>query len=491
MPILGVVHLVGVLVGFFSLFLLLPLGLALWNSGIYDEETISFFMSFLLGQALSCSCLYWGKPAKAYSIRDGFLTVVLTWLASIVISSLPFYWGGVVPTYLDALFEATSGVTTTGASILPDLDVISYSYILWRSLMQWLGGLAIIVLLGGFMKSLGQPGSNILLVESNSQYKKGIVDRLRGITRYVVGTYIGLSCLGIFVFWGLGMSLFDAVNYSLSLMAGGGFFPNVGGLTAYAHMGTLQYVVLFFMVLAGGNFALYVSLWHRRQLSLIWKSSEIRLFLLLLLLGATCIWLTLVLVGNAPLFASMQASLFMYVSMQSGTGLAITDYTQWPWLAQTFLFVGTFLGGCAGSMSNGFKMNRILVLWRNMLRGLQQGAHPDAITSVRLNHTPVANRSIDRAGQFFFLYILIYIFSALLMTGAGLTIFDALACASGMLGNIGLAFGSYGPNSSFAHLPSFAKIISIFDMFVGRLELFTVLVMFTRFFWKGYFGKSG
>lgn len=486
MRIQGVLRLVGQVVILFSLFLLLP-----HMAGfLLGQRDWVFLHACLAGLVLGGGLIYMGRKQDYFTVRDGFLTVTLIWLICIVIGALPFVMGQVLPSWLDALLESTSGLTTTGFSIIEDVDQLPLAYVVWRSLLHWLGGLGIVVLLVGFIKSLGSQSSHFFYAESSISGNASLIPRVREIARHLfyVYTLITLACIGALSL--AGMPLFEAFNYALSVMGAGGFAPTSDGAMIYGNQPFIEWILILFMVLAGGNFSLYVLCIRRRRLSLLWQNSEMRFYWLLLALGAFALILCLGFTDTSlDLGQVLSKGAFMYVSMQTGTGLAVADYTDWFLGAQAILFIATFLGGCSGSMTGGIKMSRLLILWRDMMRHLKLGAHPDAIISVRINGQVVDQRSIDRSYQFFFLYLVIYAISVLLLTASDMTIENALGLSAGMLGNVGLAFADYGPSGSLGDLSDFSKCICILDMILGRLELFTVLVLFMPSFWKGYLHK--
>lgn len=486
MRIQGVFHIVSLVIFVFSLFFLVPHVASLMEG----QGEYVFMGSCLLGLILAGFLRLIGRTQKTYTLRDGFLSVSLIWILAILLGAIPFKMGHVVPTWYDAIFEATSGLTTTGGTIIDDVDDLSQTYILWRSLLHWLGGLGIVVLLVAFVKSLGAQSSYFFYAESSVQDAGGLIPRVRQIAQHLWYVYIGITLACIGSLYLAGVSLFDSLNYSLSLMGAGGLSPTSAGVMAYDHAPLVEWVLIIFMILAGGNFALYVSGIRRRKLSLLWKNSELRFYGLLLTLGSLLVIICLALTDTSmgPL-ELVSAGAFMYVSMQTGTGFAVVDYTDWFVGAQGVLYVATFLGGCTGSMTGGIKMFRILILWRQLVRSLREGAHPDAISPVRLNNQAVNQTTLDRAAQFFFLYILTYILSVLVLTSLDLSVENSLGIVAGMLGNVGLAFGDFGPTGSFSGLSDGAKLVCIVDMILGRLEIFAILVLFLPSFWKGYLHK--
>ena len=485
MRLRGVARLVGQLLGLFSLVLLVHQGVDCW----YRQDEYVFLLAAMIGLALSAGAYLWGRQQDYFTVRDGFLTVTVVWVLAIFIGALPFVIGQVLPTWTDALFEATSGLTTTGGSVISDVSALRPSYIVWRSLLHWLGGVGIIVLLVGFIKSLGAQGGHFFYTESSVKATGGLIPRVRQIARQLCLAYGALTLACILALYGAGLSLFDAINYAFSIMGEGGFAPSSEGPLIFENNILIMWIMIIFMALAGGNFAIYAALMQRRRWRLLWSNSEMRLYGLLLMGGATLVGCGLWLSSDLALGQAFSTGAFMYVSMQVGAGFAIADYTQWFMGLQTILFIAMFIGGCTGSMTGGIKVSRLLILWRDMIRSLRHGAHPDLIASVRINNQAVDQRTIDRAGQFFFLYLLIFTISTLLLTGTGLSVSDSLGLAAGALGNVGLAFGAFGPIEGFAALNTGAKIICILDMILGRLELFTVLVLCMPSFWKSYLGK--
>lgn len=485
MRIQNIIYLVGQVVIVLSLFMLVPFIYSI----LFEQPYFSFLVTCIIAISLGCSLLYNGKKATSYSLRDGFLVVSSIWLLSAVLSSLPFYFSQILPNYVDALFEAVSGITATGATVVTDVDTLPRTFILWRSITHWLGGMGIVVLVLAFLKNLGADAAHFFQAEASVPRPGVVVQRIKSVAMELWNIYILFTVACFLALWLAGMNAFDAINFTFSTIATGGFAPTTAGAFAYAHNYAVSIILIFFMIVAGGNFTVYYAAFHR-GLGEVWRDFEFRMYLLLLLIGSLIVFLTLLYHDHGLSGSTVLAAFFTLTSLQTGSGFAVQDYTEWASLAQMMLFMSTFFGGCSGSTTGGIKIIRIIILFKSSMMYLRKAIHPDMVELVRVNGKPLPNKWLQVTQQFFFLYMLTFAISSVCMAGAGLSIGDAMGCVAGVLGNVGLGFGVLGPNSSFAILTPFAKSVCIIDMLLGRLELFTLLVLLHPQFWEGYFVKQ-
>lgn len=480
-----IMDLVGDLVLIFSGLLLLPF----FYSFIWEIPYYSFLVTALIGGGLGVACRYWGISAKNYSLRDGFLIVGSTWCITSLLGSLPFILSGVLVNPIDALFESVSGITATGASVIENIDDLPACFILWRSLMHWMGGMGIIVLVLAFLKNLGADSAHLFNAEASVPRPGVVLPRIRSIAGKLWRIYLAFSLACFLLLMMAGLGVFDALNLSMSIVSTGGFAPHQAGAFLYSENIPIRIIFILFMVLAGGNFTVYYSV-LQKGLRAIWQDFEYKMYILILVVGIVVVAISLYYQSNLSLYQSINDSVFTLISMQTGSGFAVADYDKWPALAQAMLLLSTFFGGCSGSTTGGMKIIRIIVLFKSGILYLRKAIHPDLVQTVRINGKPMPMKWLEMTHQFFFLYLWVFAISVLGMTATNIPVGEAIQCVAGLLGNVGLAFGNFGPTDSFAPLHSFAKFIGIVDMLLGRLELFTFFVLLHPKFWEGYFNRT-
>lgn len=464
----------------------------MWVPFIYGltvgESYFSFIGASIMAAVTGSLLYYYGQPSTSYSLRDGFLTVSSIWILVSFFASFPFYFGGVLPTFIDSLFESVSGITATGASVVEELDSLPKSFVLWRSLTHWLGGMGIVVLVLAFLKNLGADSAHLFNAEASVPRPGVVLPRIRSMafklwTIYLLFTAVCFSALVI-----AGMSYFDAINMTFTTIATGGYIPNDGVVDIYTENWAIRWILIFFMILAGGNFTVYYAVFQR-GLKAVWQDFEYRMYLLILFIGSIIVMYALYMADNFSPGTSFNRAVFMIVSMQTGSGLVLGNYDVWSPLAQMMLFMSMFFGGCSGSTTGGIKIIRIIILIKSSIIYLRKAIHPDMVQTITINGKLMPQKWVQMTQQFFFLYMTVFAISALGIAATGLSFGESLQCVAGILGNVGLAFGKLGPQGSFAVLHPMAKIICVIDMLLGRLELFTLLVLLHPDFWQGYFLK--
>ena len=301
--------------------------------------------------------------------------------------------------------------------------------------------------------------------------------------------YLVFTFACTFLLWLSGVGVFEAINFTFATVATGGLSPITGSAFKYADSYLVCIILVIFMILAGGNFAVYQAVWQR-GIKEIWRDFEYRIYLITLTIGSSLVLFALIWEAGDANVEHLRNAIFTLVSMQTGTGFAIADYNLWPSLGQMVLFMGMFFGGCSGSTAGGLKIIRIIILAKSSILYLRKAIHPDMVQLVRLNGYVLPNKWLQITQQFFFLYMLVFGISSVIISSTGLPLADVLPLVAGSLGNVGLAFGSLGPTESFTILAPIAKIVCIIDMLLGRLELFTLLVLLHPGFWRGYFTKK-
>ena len=429
--------------------------------------------------------------------RDGYLTVVMGWLTMVLFGSLPYLMTGSLTSYADALFETMSGFTATGATIVKDIESLPASIILWRSLTHWLGGMGIIVLAIAILPLLGIGGVQLFSAEASGVGGDKLHPRISDTAKRLWYIYVGFTALETILLYLAGMTFFDAINHAMSTMASGGFSTKNESLAYWNHRPLIQYIVTLFMFLAGTNFVLiYFGL--KGKLQRIFQDNEFRwyvgfivLFTLVTSVGLYAnVDLTTASVHHPQVFGPIESSfrhgLFQVVAIITTTGFVSADYTGWiPFL--TMLFFGLFfLGGSSGSTSGGVKVVRHLVMIKNAYLEFRRALHPNAIVSLHLNGVTIQQSLVYRILGFFILYMLLFIVGAVMLSFFGLDFVSSIGAAAASLGNIGPSLGQFGPVSTYSLMPDLAKVWCSFLMLVGRLELFTALILFTPYFWRDH-----
>ncbi len=415
------------------------------------------------------------------SRRDGFGIVVFGWLSAAVCGALPFGLTGVIAHPVAALFETMSGFTTTGATILIDIEIVPRGLLFWRSMTHWLGGMGIIVLTLAILPILGVGGMQLFIAEAPGTTPNRLHPRITETAKRLWGIYMILTFIQTLLLMFGGMDLFDALCHAFSTMATGGFSTQNDSITGYSPY--IQYVIVLFMIIAGTSFSLHYFL-LKGQFDKVLGNEELRFYLSIIGVFTLIIAGGILLTQQAGIENAFRDSLFQVVSIATTTGFITTDYLQWHGFLWFLLFVLMFTGGCIGSTGGGIKMIRILVLAKNTRLELKRLIHPMAVIPVRLNNKAIPGDIIQNFLAFFLLYMLIIVAGSGVMTIFGLDFTTAIGAATATLGNIGPAIGKLGAIDNYAFIPNGGKWMLSFFMLIGRLELFTVLLLFSPSFWK-------
>ena len=472
-------HILGALLLYLAGTLLVPAAVSL----IYQDGTLLPFLAAALFTGLTGAVLLKlpegrGEP----SVRDGFAIVTFGWLVFACFGALPFVLSGAIPSYLDALFETMSGFTTTGASILTDIEALPPSLLFWRAATQWLGGMGIIVLSLAILPMLGVGGMQLFKAEVPGPTADRLRPRIQDTAKLLWVVYVLLTAAETLLLMAGGMSLFDAVCHAFATLATGGFSTRNTSVAAY-DSAYIDGVVTLFMFLAGVNFSLHYQA-LRGRLDQFWRNEEFR-FYLCVTLGATLI-LLLFNQGNVygSFFDNLRYSSFQASSILTTTGFGTADYEQWPVLSQYLLVFLMFIGGCAGSTGGGMKVARMLLLFKHAHVQVYRLIHPRAVRLVKLGSQPVDREVMQAILGFFALFMGLFVIASFLLAACGMDLISAGAAVIATLSNIGPGLGSVGPTDNFAHVPAFGKAVLILCMLMGRLELYTVLVLVFPSFWR-------
>lgn len=476
-----VAFLIGKLLLAFAFFMLFPLGYAMMQG---EGGMSAFFLSACITGIIGGTLVSYGQSDGHVGLREGYLVVAGSWIFTCMLGALPFWLSGTVPVFVDAMFESVSGLTATGASVISDLESLPKSVLLWRSLTHWVGGMGIIVLFVVFLKNLGAEAVNLFRAEVPGPKVERVMPRISTLAFTLWKMYIFFTALLLALLYLSGMDLFEAVNHTFSTIAAGGFSTKNASIQHFDNV-TIELIITFFMVLAGGNYALYYIAW-KKGLGKLFKDAEFLLYLAIICIATAGIACSLYFQAGLAWEEGLRNALFTVVSMQTSTGFVAVDYDHWPPVTKMILLALMFIGGCAGSTAGGIKVIRWLILVKYSVSTLQRSVHPGMIQSIKINKKTVEPSVLMTTLQFFFVYMLIYIVSVMIVAATGMPTFDSFGAVASSMGNIGPAFGVVGPTTTFADAHPIAKVVFMVNMLLGRLELFTLLVMLHPEFWQPY-----
>ncbi len=419
------------------------------------------------------------EETSKLSNRDGYVAVTLSWLVFAIMGSLPYLISGTIPSFIDAFFESASGFTTTGASILQDIEVLPYSILFWRSFTHWIGGLGIIVLVIIILPSLRITAQQLMGLESS--LKEKIHPKTKAVGFRLLFIYLGLTLSEILFLYLGDMNLFDSICHTFGTVATGGFSTKNASIAAFSAY--TQYVISVFMLLSGVSFIAYYYM-LKRQFNKVKHIEELWFYLGTVLVVIIIIVVILVIKTTSSFEVVLREGTFQVISIITTTGYVTTDYLLWPPAAIALIFMLLFAGANTGSTTSSIKMSRHLIVLRNVKNLFTRLIHSNVITQIKLNGRPVSDKDNTSVISFVILYLFIFLAGTIIVTLTGL---DPVTSASGVaatLGNVGPALGSLGPVSNYAHMPEITKFIFVILMIVGRLEIITVFALFTKSFWK-------
>ncbi len=465
-------------------------------SGIYDDGvtldiTLAAIITLLLG---ILSMFYTRGHDKEVKKKEGYIIVTLGWIVMSASGILPYVFSGAIPSITNAFFETISGYTTTGASILNDIESLPKGILFWRSLTHWIGGMGIIVLAIAILPLLGIGGMQLFSAEAPGPNADKLHPRITDTAKRLWLIYFGYTAAETLLLSVAGMSFFDAINHSMATLSTGGFSTKNASLAYWNNRPLIQYIVIFFMFLAGSNFVLsYFA--FKGKIQRVLRDEEFKFYSGLMLIFTLITALVVYFMANVEvsnlhpmLFGEVESSfrhaLFQITAVITTTGFVTADFTAWTPFLTVFFFGLMFMGGSAGSTAGGIKVMRHILIIKNGLLEFKRTLHPSAIIPVRFNNKTVSEHIVYNIIAFFVLYMLLFILGALVLSLLGLDFISAIGGAASSLGNVGPAFGDLNPVSNYNSLPLLGKWWCGFLMLAGRLELFTVLILFNPYFWK-------
>ena len=477
-----VLHTLGAFLFILGLLMAVPLGCSLYYG---ERDAQGFALSFLITSGVGFALYLAGKPRGGEILlghREGFLIVSAGWVLASFFGGLPYLLHGALPSLTDAYFETMSGFTTTGATVITKIEALPHGILLWRSMTQWLGGMGIIVLSVAVLPFLGVGGRQLFKAELPGPVKDKLEPRIVETARSLWIVYGIITVAGfIFLLFG-GMSVFDAVNHIFCAMATGGFSTKDSSI-AWFGSAYIDGVLVAFMLIAGMNFTLHYQVLTGNFRN-IHKNNELRFFLGTVLLATVLITVDLRLHVFEEVGKAFRYALFQAASIMTTTGFVTDNFANWPAFSQIILLLLMFVGGSAGSTGGGIKCVRLLLILKDSYRELYRLIHPHAVTQVKLDHLSVSPEVMKSIWGFFALYLCLAVLATVLMSSLGLDMLTSFASVAATIGNVGPGLGLVHPATTYAEVPALGKWILSFCMLIGRLEIYTVLVLLMPEFWK-------
>ena len=451
-----------------------------------EDDMVGFLISAIFTFCGGLVLKYFGHDANNnLSRRDSYLLVTATWIVFSLFGMLPFLISGYITNITDAFFETMSGFSTTGATILDDVEWLPHATLYWRTQTQWIGGLGIVFFTIAILPSMVGSGSvKVFAAEATGPLRSKMHPRLSTMAKWIWSIYLALTVACILAYYAAGMDWFDSINYAMTTTATGGFSTH-NDSTAFFNSATIEYISILFQFLAGINFMmLYASIFKLRPLALL-RSSEFKLYMAIIAIATLSIMYLLMTANGYGLERAFRSSLFQVVSFLTTTGLFNDDAAMWPHITWVILGFLMFAGACSGSTTGGFKCIRLIMIFQVLRNEFHKLVHPNAVFPVKINGVPVPHSQLNTLLGFFAIFTLMIILTATLMIAAGVDNTNSVAIALGCISNVGPSLTTnIGPVMSWGELPDYVKWLCSFLMLVGRLEIMSVLVLFTRAFWK-------
>ena len=459
----------------------------------YDEPDFpGYIKSMLICFIIGLPFWFLTKNSRSLKSKDGFAIVSLAWIIVAFAGSLPFYLSDVIPNFTDAWFESMSGVTTTGATIignpntLPNLpngiESMPHGILFWRSFLQWIGGMGIIVFTIAILPLLGVGGVQLFKAEVPGPVADKIRPRVKETAKILWMVYVGFTFLQFLLLGFAGMPWFDSICHAFTTMPTGGFSTQNASIAAYSNP-LIHYIIIFFMFIAGVNFTL-----HFRAITGNFKSYfkdyEFKVYFFILFFATTFIFFNISYSESDLSHNTFQISLFQSLALMTGTGYANANYELWPFFSQLLLFFMMFFGAMGGSTSGGMKIARVILLIKYAASETRRMLHSRAIIPIRLGDRTISDDVIRNTLGFFLIYLSFFMITALVLTALNFDFLSSLSAAASAIGNVGPAFGAFGPTDNYALLHPIGKWMMTFCMLLGRLEIFTIMVLFSRTFWR-------
>jgi trk system potassium uptake protein TrkH len=467
----------GVLTTLEALFMLIPTFAAWW----YHEPDLG---AWIASSAVTWLSSFWMlgagmKAEKRVGEREGYVIVAAVWVVYSLFGMLPFWLSGALPYITDAWYESMAGFTTTGSTVIRDVTAMTHSILLWRALMQWIGGMGIIVLSVAILPMFGLGGMQLYSAEVTGVSYEKLSPRIADTAKHMWLTYIGLTIAEGVMLWLFGMGKFDAICHSMSTISTGGFATHNNSVICFSP--AIQWTILIFMLLSGINFTQLIYAFRGKPQRML-HDEETRLYVGACLV--TGILLSVGLLIHTGALDSFRIGLFTAVATITSTGFVASDYMLWPPVLWMLVFFLMLTGGASGSTAGGIKWVRLGIFAKSALAEIKRRIHPNAVIPVRFNGHTLREQTTSNIMAFMFFYVVIIILASLCFCGCGIGFDESIGIAVSMIGNVGVSIGQWGSSGCYAALPAVAKWVATFVMLIGRLEIFTVLLLFSRALWK-------
>ena len=475
-----ILNILGLLLCIESIALFIPMFFDLVNN---NQDWKQFFyiscITFLIGLVLYVG---FKKEKIKINLRQAFLLTILSWILIAFFGSLPFVYSSSSLNFTDAFFETVSGITTTGSTVIANLENLSEGILIWRSLLQWFGGIGIIVIAVAILPTLQIGGMQLLHMEHDDPYEKTL-PKINKFIIQITTLYVSLTVLCFFLYYIFGMTAFDSLIHSMTTISTGGF-SNHSLSFGYFNSFSLENISVIFMILGSIPFVIFIQFIHGQKMSIL-RDDQIKLFLFLLLsiILITSVWLKNYL--NIDMFQAIRLATFNITSILTGTGYTSSNYNNWGGFGLIIILIIMFIGGCAGSTTGGIKIFRFQILFRGVRLQIKKLTQPHAVFLMRFNNKTVTENTYTSIISFFFIYVLLFIFSTVSLSFFGIDFLTAMSASASAISNVGPGIGEIiGPNGNYSSINDISKWILAVTMLVGRLEIFTILVLFSKNFWK-------
>ena len=466
-----------------SAFLLLPSITAI----IYKEETLIHYITVAISCFLIGSIMTWKKPTDTvFYLKEGCVATALSWIVLSLSGAFPFVLTGEIPHFIDALFETVSGFTTTGSSILSDVEALSYSSLIWRSFSHWIGGMGVLVFLLAIIPMSGGSNINLMKAESPGPSVGKLVPKMRSTARILYLIYIGLSILMFILLLFGKMPIFDALATTFGTAGTGGFGIKNDSFASYSPY--IQWITGIFMMLFGVNFNAYYFILFL-DIKKAFKMEEVRWYFTIIALSVIVIFTDLM-QFYPTIESALIDSFFQVSSIITTTGFATADFNLWSTTSKSTLVFLMFMGACAGSTGGGLKVSRLMILIKTIFKELSSYTHPKSIVKIKMDDKPIEHEVVRSANVYFITYMIIFVVSVFCLTFENKDLITLFTAVAATLNNIGPGLEMVGPTANFGHFSDFSKLVIIFDMLAGRLELFPLLMLFHPEIWKDTIKKK-
>ena len=468
----------GILTTLEALFMLIPTFAAWWY---HEADLGAWLISSIITWMSSWWMLLAGRRAeKRVGEREGYVIVATVWIVYSLFGMLPFWLSGALPDLTDAWYETMAGFTTTGSTVFTDVAAQSHSILLWRALMQWIGGMGIIVLSVAILPMFGLGGMQLYSAEVTGVSYEKLSPRIADTAKHMWLTYILLTVAEGVLLWLFGMGGFDAVCHSMATISTGGFATHNDSVIAYSP--AIQWIIMIFMLLSGINFTQLIYAFRGKPQRLF-HDEETRWYV------SACLIMGVVLTGGLLIFThgqleSIRLGFFTSIATITSTGFVAADYMIWPPILWMIVFFLMFTGGASGSTAGGMKWVRLAIFAKSALAEIKRRIHPNAVIPVRFNNHTLREQTTSNVMAFMFFYVAIIVLASICFCGCGIGFDESIGVAVSMIGNVGVSIGRWGSSGCYAAFPATAKWVATFVMLIGRLEIFTVLLLFSRALWK-------